>query len=231
MSVFLSDLGRLLNLCLTTELQTADAMDEESLKEHDELTKVKNVGELEIGRYRIDTWYFSPYPREVIPNGFLPRLYLCEFCLDFFSRRDDMLRHTKKCLHHRHPPGDEIYRHDGIAFFEIDGSKARTYCQNLCYLAKLFLDHKTLYYDVDPFMFYVMCEYDTRGYHITGYFSKEKYSEQGYNLACILTLPCYQRRGYGNFLIQFSYALSKRERRMGSPEKPLSDLGTCVATF
>ncbi len=42
-------------------------------------------------------------------------------------------------------------------------------------------------------------------YHITGFFSKEKYSEQGYNLACILTLPCYQRRGYGNFLIQFSY--------------------------
>jgi len=35
---------------------TTDAMDEESLKEHDELTKVKNVGELEIGRYRIDTW-------------------------------------------------------------------------------------------------------------------------------------------------------------------------------
>ncbi len=27
--------------------------------------------------------------------------------------------------------------------------------------AKLFLDHKTLYYDVDPFMFYVMCEYVT----------------------------------------------------------------------
>ena len=35
---------------------TTDAMDEESIKEHDELTKVKNVGELEIGRYRIDTW-------------------------------------------------------------------------------------------------------------------------------------------------------------------------------
>ena len=30
--------------------------------------------------------------------------------------------------------------------------------QNLCYLAKLFLDHKTLYYDVDPFLFYIMCE-------------------------------------------------------------------------
>ena len=51
--------------------------------------------------------------------------------------------------------------------------------QNLCYLAKLFLDHKTLMYDVRPFFFYVMCEVDQYGYHITGYFSKEKYSEEG----------------------------------------------------
>ena len=28
---------------------------------------------------------------------------------------------------------------------------------------KLFLDHKTLYYDTDPFLFYVMCECDNRG--------------------------------------------------------------------
>ena len=46
------------------------------------------------------------------------------------------------------------------------------YAQNLCLLAKLFLDHKTLYYDTDPFLFYVMCEWDSRGYHIVGYFSK-----------------------------------------------------------
>ncbi len=33
----------------------------------------------------------------------------------------------------------------------------------------------------------------------------------GYNLACILTFPFAQRRGYGRFIIQFSYELSKVE--------------------
>jgi len=48
----------------------------------------------------------------------------------------------------------------------------QVYCQNLCLLAKLFLDHKTLYFDVEPFLFYVMTENDTNGCHILGYFSK-----------------------------------------------------------
>ena len=39
----------------------------------------------------------------------------------------------------------------------------KMYAQNLCLLAKLFLDHKTLYYDVDPFLFYVLCEKDAQG--------------------------------------------------------------------
>ncbi len=41
-------------------------------------------------------------------------------------------------------------------------------------MAKFFLDHKTLTYDTEPFLFYIACEFDEEGYHIFGYFSKEK---------------------------------------------------------
>lgn len=46
---------------------------------------------------------------------------------------------------------------------QVDGKKEKHFCQNLCFLAKLFLDHKTLYYDVDLFLFYILCEIDEVG--------------------------------------------------------------------
>lgn len=49
-------------------------------KEHEAITKVKYIDTLRIGKFEIDTWYFSPYPEEY---GKVCTLYVCEYCLKY----------------------------------------------------------------------------------------------------------------------------------------------------
>jgi hypothetical protein len=143
-----------------------------------EIARVKNLNRIQMGRHEVEAWYFSPYPAEY---AHLPVLYLCEFCLAYFPSQFMLARHRKNCTL-LHPPGNEVYRDsDGsreeISFFEIDGRRQGTWCRNLSLLSKCFLDQsvlpsflstyllltpcphfcsKTLYYDVQPFLYYVM---------------------------------------------------------------------------
>ena len=140
-------------------------------------SKIKCIN---FGGYEIDTWHAAPYPEEYSRNK---HLYICEFCLKYMSSDFVAWRHKLKCSA-KHPPGDEIYRdhitnpetgaNTTLSFWEVDGRRNPLYCQNLCLLAKLFLGSKTLYYDVEPFLFYIMTENDEFGCHFVGYFSKEK---------------------------------------------------------
>uniref|UniRef100_A0A7S2SDC7 histone acetyltransferase n=1 Tax=Mucochytrium quahogii TaxID=96639 RepID=A0A7S2SDC7_9STRA len=217
---------------LSVTSHAGDDEDPSNLKRHrsehahfHEKTKVRNINRVQLGKHEIDCWYYSPYPKAY---GNCDKLYICETTLKYFGTKRAFVEYQKLMQDGKQsPPGKQIYyeKDRSIRVFEIDGSEEKLFGQNLCLFGKLFIEHKTLSFDASPFFFYVLYEEDSQGLHPVGYFSKEKESKENYNLACIVTLPPYQRKGYGKFIISLSYEITKFHKEIGSPEKPLSDLG------
>src|SRR6266480_4407294 len=133
--------------------------------------------------------------------------------------------------HRSTPLGIKIYEHGGYTIWEIDGEDYKLFAQNLSLFAKLFLDHKSVFFDVGSFLYYILTFTDPRNphdYYTLGYFSKEKLSWDANNLACILIFPPYQHKQLGKFLMGISYKLSAWEWEggmIGGPERPLSEMG------
>ncbi|KAG9397239.1 MYST -like histone acetyltransferase [Carpediemonas membranifera] len=186
---------------------------------HDDFEKI--IDYIVMGAHKLKTWYASPY--QDVPKG-VDTLWICPICFRYHFDETSYTRHAAKCTAH-HPPGDEIYRMGNLSFFEVDGRVQKQFCRNLCLCCKLFLDHKKVVVDTDLFLFYCLTETTPMGCQTVGFFSKTFDPEYRNILACILTLPQHQKKGFGKVLIDFSYALAKREGRFGGPEKPLSDLG------
>ena len=60
-------------------------------RSHDDIiTRMKNIKFIQLGKFRIRPWYFSPYPQELTAQ---PIVYLCEFCLKFVKSFHCLKRH------------------------------------------------------------------------------------------------------------------------------------------
>ncbi|PBP25990.1 MOZ/SAS family protein [Diplocarpon rosae] len=226
--------------------------------EKDKEALERNIDNVVYGDVKFKAWYPSWYPKEIIGEKALTvgggdkggivvsELYVCKRCFGYGKVLVEWLRHCRYC--EKKVPGRKMYVHGGWreegaprgangewSIWEVDGAVETLFCQKLSLFAKLFLDNKSVFFDVSGFNYFLLVftpsplsphNPDSPPQpQIIGFFSKEKMSWDNNNLACILIFPPWQRRGLGALLMGVSYAIARREGIMGGPEKPISELG------
>lgn len=230
---------------------------------------VPNIGLVLFGEYEFDTWYGnSAYFNsngdlelgiDTIKAGgsqrrrtplapqesllWLDKLCVCEYCFKYTADAAKMTLHRMVCpLKKPFPPLGRLVYSDTKAPYLIKHVRGYThelFCQNLSLFGKLFLDDKSVYYNVDCFDFYVLYGFDSRDEEISGSVLRKNFKPMGFfshevnswdadnNLACICVFPPFQRLHLGQLLIEFLYAMALVTPNMArlGPEFPLSPYG------
>lgn len=156
---------------------------------------------LTFGKYLIETWYSAPYPQEYVQKKVL-KLHIQKKCHVYFCvvkilvesgvKREIVKNNSRHVLKAEGvlntntvfvsgaamcsplcSPGNEIYCISRLRVFEDEENINRTNCQNLWLLVKLFLDQKTLYLDVEPFLFSILTQNDAKCCNMEKDLSKE----------------------------------------------------------
>lgn len=104
--------------------------------------------------------------------------------------------------------------------YKVDGAEFPEFCNNLVSLARMYLNALAGKKHVTKFYFFTLYVESK----LIGFFSRLK-EWFDFNVAVIFILPQVQGNGYGRFLIDLSYELTKREGRVGTPERPFSTAG------
>jgi hypothetical protein len=80
-----------------------------------------------------------------------------------------------------------IYEQGGLSVHRVLGLESKLYCQNLSLFAKLFIDHKVLYFDIKDYEYFVLSH--RKDSMFVGYFSRLRNVNSLNNLSCIVVLP------------------------------------------
>lgn len=169
----------------------------------------------------------------------LSTLYVCEYCFKYSADEKNMSAHRLVCsLNTPYPHIGRLVYRDLISKYvikQVRGSRHQLFCQNLCLFAKLFLNDKSVYYNMDSYEFFVVygmpdtkSELDQNMVPM-GFFSHELGAwDNDNNLACICVFPPFQKRRLGTLLIDLLYEVPETcygQVEPTGPEYPLLPFG------